>query len=117
MALAIGTYSQSGVSTKASLSAYAANLCPLSGGVEFAGFREDLGESVGELIEAMLRSAVRQGATEHLDGMLSEQQRIDYTVQTATRRGVRGFRLRCQMPGLRSGQMEPPAATYSDDIG
>ena len=63
------------------LSPYTANLCPLSGGVEFAGFREDFGESIGELIEAMLRSAIRQRATEHLDGMLSEQQRIDYTVQ------------------------------------
>jgi hypothetical protein len=67
------------------MSPYAANLCPLSGGVEFAGFRQDFGESIGELIEAMLRSAVRQGATEHLDGMLSEQQRIDYAVQTAAR--------------------------------
>ena len=26
------------------LSPYAANLCPLSGGVEFAGFRENFGE-------------------------------------------------------------------------
>ena len=67
------------------MSPYTANLCPLSGGVEFAGFREDFGESIGELIEAMLRSAVRQRATEHLDGMLSEQQRIDDTVQTAAR--------------------------------
>jgi hypothetical protein len=49
------------------MSPYAANLCPLTGRVEFAGFREDFGESIGELIEAMFRSAVRQGATEHLD--------------------------------------------------
>ena len=41
-------------------SPYAANLCPLTGWVEFAGFREDLGEPIGELIEAMLRSGVRQ---------------------------------------------------------
>ena len=54
-------------------SPYAANLCPLSGWVEFAGFREDFGESIGELIEAMLRRAVRQGATEHLEDMLGEQ--------------------------------------------
>ena len=54
-------------------SPYAANLCPLSGGVEFAGFRENFGESIGELIEAMLRRAVRQRTTEHLEGMLSEQ--------------------------------------------
>ena len=61
-------------------SPYAANLCPLSARVEFAGFREDFGESIGELIETMLRSAVWQRTTEHLDGMLSEQQRIDDTV-------------------------------------
>jgi len=90
------------------LSPYAANLCPLSGRVEFAGFGKNFGESVRELVETVLWSAVRQRATEHLDGMLSEQQRIDYTVQTAARRGVRGFRLRCQMPGLRSCTMELP---------
>src|SRR5205085_2827532 len=50
------------------LSPYTANLCPLCGGVELAGFREDFGESVGELVETMLRSAVRQRATEQLDG-------------------------------------------------
>src|ERR1019366_8713508 len=97
-------------------SPYAANLCPLSGGVEFAGFRENFGESIGELIEAMLRSAVRQGATERLDGMLSEQQRIDYTVQTAALRGVRGSRLRRQVPGLRSGQMELPLQIGSNNV-
>jgi hypothetical protein len=57
----------------AGLSPYAANLCPLSGGVEFAGFRENFGESIGELIEAVLRRAVRERTTEHLEGMLSEQ--------------------------------------------
>ena len=55
------------------MSAYAANLCPLSGGVEFARFREDFGESIGELIEAVPGSAVFQGAAEHLDCMLGEQ--------------------------------------------
>jgi hypothetical protein len=55
------------------MSPYAANLCPLSGGVEFAGFRENFGESIGELIEAVLRRAVRQRTTEHLEGVLSEQ--------------------------------------------
>jgi hypothetical protein len=67
----------------ADLSPYAANLCLLSGWVEFADFREDFGEPIRESVEAVLRSAVRQGTTEHLDGMLSKQQRIDYTVQTA----------------------------------
>src|SRR5437868_10585763 len=97
-------------------SPYAANLCPLSGRVEFAGFCEDFGESIGELIQAMLRSLIRQRATEHLDSMLSEQQRIDYTVQATTRRGVRGFRLRCEMPGLRSGQMKLPLQIGSNNV-
>jgi hypothetical protein len=41
-------------------SPYAANLCRLSRRVEFAGFSKDFGESIGELIETMLRNAVRQ---------------------------------------------------------
>ncbi len=53
--------------------AYPANLCSLSCGVEFAGFGEDFGQSIGELIEAVSGSAVRQRATEHLDSVLSEQ--------------------------------------------
>ena len=64
----------------------------------------------------MLRSAVRQRATEHLDGMLSEQQRIDDTVQTAARREVRSFRLRREMPGLRSGQMKLPLQIGSSNV-
>jgi hypothetical protein len=44
-----------------------ANLCPLSDWVEFAGFRKDFGESVDELLETMLRAAVWQRTTEHLD--------------------------------------------------
>src|SRR5258706_4282857 len=87
-------------------SPYTANLCPLSVWVELAGFHEDFGETIGQLVETMLRIAVRQRTTEHLDGMLSEQQRIDDTVQTAARREVRGFRLGREMPRLRSGQMK-----------
>src|ERR1700741_2124267 len=90
------------------LSPYTANLCPLSGGAEFASFREDFGESIGELREAMLRSAVGQRTAEHLDRMLSEQERIDDTVQTGARREARAFRLRRQMPGLRSSQRKLP---------
>ena len=97
-------------------SPYTANLCPLCVGLELAGFREDFGESIGELIEAMLRSAVRQRATKHLDGMLSEQQRIDDTVQTTARRNVRGFGLRREVPGLRSGQMKLSLQIGSNDI-
>jgi hypothetical protein len=48
--------------------------------------------------------------------MLSEQQRIDYTVQTAALRGARGFRLRRQVPGLRSGQMELPLQIGSNNV-
>ena len=89
-------------------SPHTANLCPLSGRVELAGFREDFGQSVGKLIETMLRSAIRQRTTEHFDGMLSEQQRIDDTVQTATRRETWGFRLWREMPRFRSSQMKLP---------
>ena len=45
-------------------------------------------------IKPLLWSAVRQGTAEHLDGMLSEQQRIDDTVETAAQRQVRGFGIR-----------------------
>jgi hypothetical protein len=34
------------------LSTYPANLCPLSRRVEFTGFREDLGQSIGKSVEA-----------------------------------------------------------------
>jgi spore coat protein A len=92
------------------------NLCPLSAWVELSCFREDLGESIGELIETVLRSAVRQRTTEHLDGMLGEQQRIDDTVQTTARRNVRGFGLRREVPGLRSGQMKLSLQIGSNNV-
>src|SRR5436853_1791240 len=100
----------------ATLPPYTANLCPLSVLVELACFREDFGESIGELVETLLRSAVRKRTTEHLDGMLSEQQGIDDTVQTAPRRGVRSFRLWRKMPGLRSGQMKLPLQIGSSNV-
>ena len=98
------------------LSPYTANLCPLCVGLELAGFRENFGESIGELIETVLRSAVRQRTTEHLDGMLGKQQRIDDTVQTSARREVRRFRLRCEMPRLRSGEMKLPLQIGSSNV-
>jgi len=52
---------------------YPANLCPLSCRVEFAGFGKNLGQPIGELIEAMSRRAVRERATEHLDSVLGEE--------------------------------------------
>jgi hypothetical protein len=53
--------------------AYPANLCPLSCGIEFAGFGEDLDQPIGDLIEAMSARVARQRATEHLNSVLSEE--------------------------------------------
>ena len=39
-------------------SPYTANLCPLFVWVELAGFREDFDESIGELVETILRASV-----------------------------------------------------------
>ena len=48
--------------------------------------------------------------------MLNEQQRIDDTVQTTARRDVRGFGLRREVPGLRSGQMKLSLQIGSNDV-
>ena len=56
---------------------YTANLCPLCGGAEFASLGEDFGEAIRKSIEAASRRGIRQGPTEHLDGMLSEKQRVN----------------------------------------
>ncbi len=61
-------------------------------------------------------AALRQRTTEHLDGILSEQQRVDDTVETGAQREARGFRLWCEMPGLRSGQMKLPLQIGSSDV-
>src|ERR1700733_12804935 len=87
-------------------SPYPANLCSLSCGAEFAGFGKDLGQPIGELIEAMSERAVRERATEHLDNVLGEEKRIDDAFQTGARRNSWRLRLRCQMPGVRAGQVE-----------
>ena len=55
-------------------STYPANLCPLSGWVEFAGFRENLGQPIGKPVEAVSRRGIRQGSAEHFDCVLSEEQ-------------------------------------------
>src|SRR5260370_42053677 len=65
-----------------SKSVYTANLCPLSGEAEFANLGENFGEAIGESIEAASRGAIRQGPTEHLDGVLGEEQRVDDAVQS-----------------------------------
>ena len=56
------------------MATYTANLCPLFGRAEFADFREDFGQPIGEPVEATSRRAVRQGSPEHLDCVLSEEQ-------------------------------------------
>jgi hypothetical protein len=48
----------------------------------------------------------RYEATEHLNGVLSEEQRIDNPFQAGARRNDWHFWLWRQMPGLRAGQAE-----------
>ena len=84
---------------------YTANLCPLCGRVEFAGLGEDFGEPIRKSIEAASRRASRQGPTKHLDGMLSEEQRVDDAVQTGARRNCRRFRLWGNMSRFQACQM------------
>src|SRR4051812_30202859 len=62
------------------MATYPANLCPLSGRVEFAGLREDLGQAIGEPVEAVPRRARRQGSAEHFDCMLSKEQRVNNAI-------------------------------------
>ena len=94
---------------------YPANLCPLSCGVEFAGCGENFGQAVGKPIEAPSRRAVRQRATEHLNGVLSEEERIDSTFQAGARRNGWCLRLRRQMPGLRAGEVELTLQVVASD--
>jgi len=65
---------------------YTANLCPLCGRAEFANLGQDFGEPIRKSIEAASRRAIWQGPTEHLDGMLSEEERVDDAVQTGAGR-------------------------------
>ena len=48
---------------------------------------EDLGEAVGEPVEASARSAVWHGTAEHLQHMLSGEQGIDDAVEAGTKAG------------------------------
>ena len=72
---------------------YTANLCQLCGGAEFANLREDFGKAIRKSIEAASRRVIREGSTEHLDGMLSEEQRVDDAVQAGAGRQCWRFRL------------------------
>ena len=85
---------------------YPANLCPLSGRPEFAGFRENLGQPIGEPVEAVSRRAVRQGSAEHFDCVLSKQQRVNNAIQAGAGRNRWRFRVWGQMPRLRSSQIK-----------
>ena len=85
---------------------YTANLCPLFGRAEFAGFGEDLGQPVGEPVETASRRALRQGSAEHLDCVLREEQRFNYALQASAGRNGWGFRVWGQMPRLRAGETE-----------
>jgi hypothetical protein len=49
--------------------------------------------------------AIWQGPAEHLDGMLSEEQRVDDAVQTGAGRNRRRFGLWGYMSRFRAGQM------------
>jgi hypothetical protein len=75
------------------LPTYTANLCPLWGRAESASLGEDFGEAIGKSIEAASRRAIRQGPTEHLDRMLSEEQRVNDPFQTGAGRNCWRFRL------------------------
>jgi hypothetical protein len=78
---------------------YPANLCPLFLCAEFACYGEDLGETVGDALKTAARSAVWQGAPEHLEQVLSGQQRVHYSFQAGAGRGDLYFRLRGEMAG------------------
>jgi hypothetical protein len=79
--------------------------------------REDLGESIDDLIEALLRSAVRQRTPEDPDGMLSEQQRIDDTVQAArVRRALSPAGLYRPASSVEVLPASPPAWGCQEDI-
>ena len=61
-----------------------ANLCPFSGRREVACFDKDFGEAVGEAIEANASSVFWQRAAEHLQHMLSSEQRINQTIEASS---------------------------------
>jgi hypothetical protein len=84
---------------------YTANLCPLWGQAKFANFGEDFDKPIGKSIEATSRRTIRQGPTEHLDGMLSEEQRVDDTVLAGAGRNCWRFGLWNQMSRFLAGQM------------
>ena len=79
---------------------YPANLCPLSERAEFAGFREDLGQPIRKAVEAVFRRSVGQGPAEHLDRVLSKEQRVNNAIYTRAGREHWRFRPWGQMARL-----------------
>jgi hypothetical protein len=69
------------------------NLCPLFGGIEFAGFSEDFAEAISEPIKAVSRRSVGERSPEHFHGVLSKEQRIEDTFQTRAQRNRGRLRL------------------------
>ena len=77
---------------------YPANLCPLFGWAELAGFGEDFGQPIGKAVEAASRRAVRQGSTEHLDCVLREEQRVNNAVYASATMPPCGCRSQARFP-------------------
>src|SRR5205807_4882074 len=85
-----------------------ANLCLGSTGAEALGLGDDFCESVREPVEADARGAIWQRAAEHLQDMLSTEQRIDDAAEVNSKRSHRSLGLGRQMPRLRTRQLELP---------
>jgi len=61
------------------------------------------------------RSSVRQRPAEHLEHVLSREQRIDHAIE-ASSGSERCLRLRSKMPGFRTSQLEFPLEIGQRDI-
>src|ERR1035437_802513 len=108
-----------GTSLKASFTdnaTYPANLCLFSWWIEFAGFREDFGKTVGESVQTAAGSAIGQVAPVHLHYVLSGKQGVHYSAQAGVGRGDLCLRLRCEMARLRAGQMKLALQISQGDV-
>ena len=81
-------------------------LCPLFGWTELAGFGEDFGQPIRKAVETASRRALREGATEHFDCVLREEQGFNNAVQAGAGRKGWGFRVWGQVPRVRAGETE-----------
>src|SRR5262249_7112405 len=89
-------------------SALPANLCPVSGCVEFARFSDDFREAIREPVEAGACITVWEGTSEHCNRMLGSDQGIDYPTETSAKRCKQCFRLWSEVSRARAGQLEFP---------